>query len=154
MSHTEAPMFLSPCNATAMRKASRRITQLYVMALSPAGLRSTQYSILVEVNRDPTTPPTLNDLAAKLMTDRSALGHNLRPLEREGFIALRQGGEDRRQRLIVLTALGAAKFQEAAQLWTRAQNYFEDIVGQDQAAALRKTLLGIAHEERLASLTA
>jgi hypothetical protein len=32
----------SPCSATAMRKATRRMTQLYDDALAPAGLRSTQ----------------------------------------------------------------------------------------------------------------
>ena len=36
----------SPCSATAMRKATRRMTQLYDDALAPAALRSTQYAIL------------------------------------------------------------------------------------------------------------
>ena len=34
----------SPCIATAMRKASRRLSQLYDDALAPSGLRATQYA--------------------------------------------------------------------------------------------------------------
>jgi hypothetical protein len=41
----------SQCSATAMRKATRRMTQLYDDALAPAGLRSTQYAIVDELHR-------------------------------------------------------------------------------------------------------
>jgi hypothetical protein len=41
----------SPCIAAAIRKASRRLAQLYDDALGPAGLRTTQYSILFELDR-------------------------------------------------------------------------------------------------------
>ena len=47
----------SPCSATAMRKATRRMTQLYDDALAPAGLRSTQYAILEELDRQADAPP-------------------------------------------------------------------------------------------------
>ena len=90
---------VSPCNATALRKASRRVTQLYDAALEPTGLRSTQFAILVELANWSTDPPTLAELADALAIDRSSLGHNLRPLEREGLIVLREGAEDRRRRL-------------------------------------------------------
>ena len=89
---------VSPCNATALRKASRRVTQLYDAALEPTGLRSTQFAILVELANWSTDPPTLAELADALAIDRSSLGHNLRPLEREGLIVLREGAEDRRRR--------------------------------------------------------
>ena len=51
----------SPCSATAMRKATRRMTQLYDDALAPAGLRSTQYAILEELHRQADAPPTMGD---------------------------------------------------------------------------------------------
>jgi DNA-binding MarR family transcriptional regulator len=78
----------SSCTATAMRKASRRLTQLYDVALAPCGIRSTQFAILAEVNRRSKEPPTMRELADALVMDRSALGHNLRPLERDELIAL------------------------------------------------------------------
>ena len=144
---------ISPCNATALRKASRRLTQLYDAALEPTGLRSTQFAILVELANWSTDSPTLAELADALATDRSSLGHNLRPLEREGFIVLREGAADRRRRYIALTAKGKGKCREGLRLWRVAQDRFEHVFGRSEAAALRATLLGIAHHERLAALT-
>ena len=143
---------ISPCNATALRKASRRLTQLYDAALEPTGLRSTQFAILVELANWSTDSPTLAELADALATDRSSLGHNLRPLEREGFIVLREGAADRRRRYIALTAKGKGKCREGLRLWRVAQDRFEHVFGRSEAAALRATLLGIAHHERLAAL--
>ena len=143
---------ISLCNGTALRKASRRLTQLYNAALAPTGLRSTQLSILFELANRSTDPPTLAELADALVTDRSSLGHNLRPLEREGFIALQEGATDRRRRHIVLTSKGKTKCQEALRRWQTAQDRFERVFGRPEAAALRATLLGIAYDERLAAL--
>ena len=64
----------SPCSATAMRKATRRMTQLYDDALASTGLRSTQYAILEELDRQVDAPPTMAELAETLVLDRSALG--------------------------------------------------------------------------------
>jgi len=143
---------LIPCNATALRQASRRLTQLYDAALEPCGLRSTQLAILSEVAHWSTDPPTLAELADALAIDRSSLGHNLRPLEREGLVALGESAVDGRRRHIALTAKGKAKWREAAPLWRVAQARFEHVFGRPEAAALRATLLGIARHERLASL--
>ncbi len=93
------------CFVGAARKASRRLTQFYDDALEPCGLRSTQYSILSELARF-ASPPTLAELASALVSDRSAVGHNLRPLIRDGYVALEPGAEDRRERRIVLTPQG------------------------------------------------
>src|SRR6476660_4144620 len=101
----------SECFATAVRKASRRLTQFYDDALEPSGLRSTQYAILNELARS-AHPPTLAELASALVSDRSAVGHNLRPLTRDGYVALERGAKDRRERRIVLTARGQSKHRE------------------------------------------
>ena len=143
---------MSPCNGTAMRKASRRLTLLYDEALAPCGLRSTQYAILAELNRLEKFSPTILELAAALVMDRSALGHNLRPLERDGFLLLQTSPEDRRRRHVVMTSQGRAKLREARRLWRAAQNRFNAVFGEAEATRLRGTLLGIAHDERLAVL--
>src|SRR5258705_2720031 len=90
----------SPCSATAMRQATRRMTQLYAYALAPAGLRSTQYAILEELHRQADAPPTMGEMAETRVLDQSALRHNLRPLERDGLIALVAGDNDRRRRRV------------------------------------------------------
>ncbi len=139
------------CNATAARKASRRLTQLYDEVLAPCGLRSTQLSILWELQVRADNPPTMVDLARALVTDRSALGHNLRPLQRAGLVAFQAGARDRRRRHVVLTAHGRAKVQDAARLWQHAQRRFNEVFGETEAERLRATLLAIAHDARLDS---
>jgi DNA-binding MarR family transcriptional regulator len=143
----------SMCCSTALRKASRRVTQLYDEALAPVGLRSTQYSILMELGRRSHEAPSLQVLADALVMDRSALGHTLRPLEREGLVALQQGETDRRQRQVVLTRHGETVLARAKPLWLRAQDRFCSVFGTQKAASLRATLLGIAADERLGSLS-
>src|ERR1700694_5434080 len=78
------------CTCGSLRKASRRISQLYDTALAPAGIKSTQYSILSEVERGGFAEPvTMSELASAMVMDRSTLGHNLRPLQRDDLIVLR-----------------------------------------------------------------
>jgi DNA-binding MarR family transcriptional regulator len=140
-----------PCHATALRKAARRVTQMYEGALAETGLRSTQLAILLELTNRADKPPTMAELAESLVIERSALGHTLRPLERDGLITL-QEGEDRRQRYVVLTTKGKAKFKEGANAWRIAQERFEEIFGRTDARALRQTLLGLAYDDRFGKL--
>ena len=128
----------SICNGTALRKATRRVSPLYDSVLAPCGLRSTQRSILIHIARAGT--PTMGDLAAALVLDRSALAHNLKPLERDGFVAVVVDPEDKRSRLVKLTARGEAKLGESQRLWQKAQHRFETTFGPEQASALRQSL--------------
>ena len=140
------------CFATAVRKASRRMTQLYDDALESSGLKSTQFAILHEIATRGSAPLTMGELAEALVMDRSALGHNLRPLARDKLIALEPSEADGRRKLVVLTAKGRAKYGSAAPLWQRGQDRFAAVFGRSAALSLRSTLLAIAHEERLARL--
>jgi DNA-binding MarR family transcriptional regulator len=140
-----APGDTNRCNNTALRKATRRVSQLYDSVLAPTGLRSTQRSILLNISRFGS--PTMGQLAASLVLDRSALGHNLRPLEREGFIVLDVDPDDRRNRLAKLTRKGESKLRETAALWQQAQERFENKFGVARAKALRDALAVIAAEE-------
>jgi DNA-binding MarR family transcriptional regulator len=72
--------------------------------------------------------------------DRGALTHNLKPLERDGFVDIRIDPADRRNRLVALTAAGRAKLEESAALWKRAQDGFEAAFGVAKSASLRKAL--------------
>jgi DNA-binding MarR family transcriptional regulator len=133
------------CNNTALRKATRRVSQLYDSILAPTGLRSTQRSILLNIARFGS--PTMGELAASLVLDRSALGHNLKPLERDGLVILEIDPTDKRNRLAKLTRKGNAKLQETAALWNTAQERFENKFGVAKAKALRDVLALIAAEE-------
>jgi DNA-binding MarR family transcriptional regulator len=135
----------NPCNGTALRKATRRVSQLYDAVLAPCGLRSTQRSMLIYIAR--LKAPTMGDLAAALVLDRSALAHNLKPLERDGLVAIEPAPEDRRSRLVRLTKRGEAKLAESMGLWRNAQARFEKAFGVERAEALRSTLALVASEE-------
>jgi DNA-binding MarR family transcriptional regulator len=94
-------------------EATRALMAIELLALAPSGLRVTQYALLSELERRSKKPPTMHELSDSMVMDRSALGHNLRPLERDGLIALEESKENRRRRHVVVTAQGRAKHREA-----------------------------------------
>ena len=132
------------CNCTALRKASRRASQLYDEALASIGLRVTQLAILNQIHRMET--PAMGELARALVMDRGALAHNVKPLERDGLIETAADPADRRNRLIALTRAGRRKIVEAERPWTRAQERFEASFGAKESAALRRALDFIASD--------
>ncbi|NEU99564.1 MarR family winged helix-turn-helix transcriptional regulator [Bradyrhizobium uaiense] len=134
MAKTEA----TRCNLTALRKATRRVSQLYDQALATSGLRGTQRAILVHVRR--TGAPTMGELAAALVLDRTALNHNLKPLARDGLLTITVDKNDRRSRLVRLTKRGEARLADSQAAWLEAQDRFETAFGARQAADLRQTL--------------
>jgi DNA-binding MarR family transcriptional regulator len=81
------------CNCFAVRSAARHVSQFYDRFLAPTGLRTTQFSILAKLNRK--GPLTINELAKDMIMDRTTLGRNVRPLERDGLIAIEAVQSDR-----------------------------------------------------------
>jgi DNA-binding MarR family transcriptional regulator len=134
------------CNCSALRKASRRLSQLYDSALAPSGLRVTQFGVLAEIQRCGNAPPTIRALAEALVMDQSTIGQNLRPLDREGLVTLEADASDARRRRVKLTREGRARLEAARPLWSAAQARFEGRFGERPAAELRATLLNIARE--------
>ena len=129
---------LSDCNCLAVRQAARYVTQLYDRHLAASGLRTSQYGILARLKRR--GPMSINELAAELVIDRTTLGRNVRPLERDGLIAVTPGPTDRRVKELRLTAAGDQLFQETRQAWVEAQRSFETGFGPERSAELRGLL--------------
>src|SRR5579863_1557722 len=104
------PAAINPaaCNCLALRQAARHVTQIYDQFLAPSGLRATQYSILARLQRKGAM--TINALAAELVMDRTTLGRNILPLQRDGLVAIGPGKSDRRSKELQLTGQGAARF--------------------------------------------
>lgn len=150
---TAAPLPRSACTCGSLRKASRRISQFYDTALAPVGIKSTQYSILSEVDRGSLEGPvTMCELATAMVMDRSTLGHNLKPLERDDLVILRLSADDRRKRYVELTRKGRLTLRRSRRLWQHAEGRFESIFGKKPAAELRAVLLSIAGNKELDSL--
>jgi DNA-binding MarR family transcriptional regulator len=133
------------CNCLALRQATRHVTQFYDQFISPLGLRATQYSILARLHRKGAM--TINALAAELVMDRTTLGRNILPLQRDGFIAIEPGKTDRRRKDVRLTRTGIERFQAAQKGWTKAQAEFERAFGVKRAEALRTLLEDVTSRE-------
>ena len=133
------------CNCLALRQAARHVTQFYDHFLAATGLRTTQFSILAKLRR--LGPMTISALAADLVMDRTTLGRNLQPLEREGLVAVVQGRADRRSREIRLTDAGAERLRTAVEGWVKAQAGFEAVFGAQRSSELREILHAVSASE-------
>src|SRR5438128_12181911 len=107
------------CICLAVRQAARHVTQFYDRLLAPSGLRTTQFSILAKLRRS--APMTINALAAEMVMDRTTLGRNILPLERDGLVAVEQGSRDRRSKELRVTAAGEARFRAGMRGRVQAQ---------------------------------
>ncbi len=139
----------SDCSCSALRMAARRVTQAYDAALAPEKLTVSQFALLSTLaNQDgQIAPPTVSALAETLALDRTTLGHNLRPLERDGFVLVEPDARDGRIRRIRLTGEGRAKRDRCLPLWRATQDRFDAAFGPVRADALRADLIAIARAD-------
>jgi DNA-binding MarR family transcriptional regulator len=108
----------TPCLCNALRQASRAVSRLYDDELRGVGLRITQYSLLRQLSR--AGEVRQRDFGGLTSLDETTLTRNLRPLIDSGWVAI-GAGEDRREKLVRLTEVGAAKLRKARPAWERAQ---------------------------------
>lgn len=129
---------LDACNCFAVRKAARRMTQIYDAKLAPSGVRVTQFMILMALNN--VGGLSVNRLAELMVMNRTTMGKNLRPLERDGLVDVRISKEDRRSRDILLTRKGRSLLDRAYPLWRSAHDSFEQEHGVKFAEQFRSIL--------------
>jgi DNA-binding MarR family transcriptional regulator len=115
-----------PCICTRLRQAARAVSQMYDNALDAAGLTITGYALLARI--DKLLSPSMNELADASVMDRSTLSRNLKPLTDAKLIATR-AGEDRRRKVITLTAKGRKTLADAYPRWQDAQERFKQSYG-------------------------
>lgn len=139
----------SRCNATVLRMASRKLSHMYDVALAPIGLKATQLSLLAELARRKGKPYTLKELADSLVMDRSTIGQNIRPLERDRYVKTDRDAEDGRNRLVRLTVDGESILTQGLKIWGSVQEKFELAVGKAESEALRGVLAALIENESL-----
>jgi DNA-binding MarR family transcriptional regulator len=115
----------TPCLCNALRQASRAVSRLYDEELRDVGLRTTQYSLLRYLSR--AGEVRQRDLGGLTSLDETTLTRNLRPLKKNGWVAVR-AGEDRREKWFSITPKGAAKLEEARPAWERAQQRMRSLL--------------------------
>jgi DNA-binding MarR family transcriptional regulator len=128
------------CNCFAVRSAARHVSQFYDQFLAPIGLRTTQFSILAKLKR--LEPLTINALAKDMVVDRTTLGRNVLPLERDGLIRIEPIASDRRAKELHLTNARKTSAGRA-----QAQAQFETTFGTKRAAELRALLCSVVASE-------
>ncbi|MCG2583249.1 MarR family winged helix-turn-helix transcriptional regulator [Massilia sp. TS11] len=119
-----------------MRKLTRTVSRVYDQHLAAAGLKVTQYSLLVNIGR---TPGPLAELANRLSLERTTLSRNLKPLLDAGWVQVVPGA-DSRTRIVSLTAAGRATVCHARRAWEAAQAAVHAALGAEQVAALHAML--------------
>ena len=130
------------CNCAALRQAARHVTRLYDDALAPLGLGANQYSILSTL--EGVGASAIHEVAARLVMDRSTLGHLLRPLEERRLVRRKRSPHDARTRIVAVTAEGRAALERGRVLWADAQGRFERALGTGTSRRLRVLLDRVA----------
>lgn len=125
------------CACFHLRKAARVVTQIYDESLSPAGLSSGQFVLLLAVRL--LDAPTLQQLAATIWVDRTALGRTVQPLARRGYVRVTRG-EDRRARVVTLTPAGHRALRTGYAHWKKAQRRMLRLLGNAGLKSLLATL--------------
>jgi DNA-binding MarR family transcriptional regulator len=117
----------NPCLCFHLRKAARVVTQLYDEQFRKTGYRVTQMTILMAVEK--LSPVNVQQLAKAVVTDRTTLSRNLKPLLRDGMIQF-CSCDDQRQRQVAITPRGKALIQQADPIWKKVQKTLHEKIGQ------------------------
>lgn len=129
------------CTHTALRVASRQLTQLYDDALAPAGVTSGQALVVARIDEMGGAPggtgPSLQALAKRLSIQISALTHALRPLVRDGLVEVVVDASDRRVKRAVLTEQGLKQTRQMYLLWRALNERIDAVLGAGTTEQLR-----------------
>lgn len=128
------------CLCLATQRAARALARRFDDAFRPLDLTNGQFSLLMALNRP--KPPTIAPLAEFLAMDRTTLTAALKPLERRGLILISVDPDDRRSRLLRLTAKGRGLLAKALPIWKEHHALLDRETG--PADGLRKSLALLA----------
>ena len=123
------------CFCFAARRTARLLSRRYDDALRPVELNTGQFSTLMVVAGAGSI--SVQHLADRLEMDRTTATAALKPLERRGLLTIAPDVQDKRSKVVALTAQGYALLRKASPLWQAAQRQVEQRVGGKNAAGLR-----------------
>ena len=127
------------CVGGCVRKLNRMVTAIYDGALAGAGLKTSQFSVLVAVaNRGKARPAELIEL---LQMDESTLSRNVERMCARGWLRLERN-EDRRSHLIEVTDEGQALIRKSLPAWRQAQQKVSQRIGANSVIVCEKGAFG------------
>jgi DNA-binding MarR family transcriptional regulator len=125
------------CVGGCVRKLNRMVSAIYDSALASAGLKTSQFSVLVSVaNRKQARPA---QLTKHLRLDESTLSRNVERMCARGWLRLVQDA-DRRSHLIEVTDKGHTLIRKSLPAWQKAQAEVSRRLGTDTVAELKSAL--------------
>ena len=133
------------CLCLHAQRAARTLSRLFDEAFQPLGLTSGQFSLLNALNRP--NPPAIGQVARLLAMDRTTLTAALKPLERDGLVAVTVDPDDRRSRLLHLTGKGRNVLARAVPVWRDLHGAIEARLSGFMPDDLRGALNDLARSE-------
>lgn len=140
-----APSAATKCAAGTLRRACRSIARLYDGHLARAGLTTTQFSLLTQLERHG-EPVSLSQLAEEQVFERSSLYRALAPLQRDDLVRVTPGRG--RAKRVALTTRGVRRIAKARPHWQSAQDAFLDQFGRSAWTTLAAQLGDIIETAR------
>jgi DNA-binding MarR family transcriptional regulator len=131
------------CTCLRMRRATRRVTQLYDHALGVAGLTVNQFGLLAYLqgaNLAGADGLSIGFIADFLGMDPTTLNRNLKPLVARGLVRNAPDPTDGRVREVQITGKSQRTLFGALPLWREAQAQVEKALGAKETAALNELL--------------
>jgi DNA-binding MarR family transcriptional regulator len=125
------------CIGFRVRMLNRMVTAIYDDALSEAGLKTSQFNLLVAVTNLEESRPA--ELAKILEMDESTVSRNVERMCARDWLRL-EPDNDRRSHLIKVTDKGLAVIHKGYPAWQKAQDEVSRRLGADNVAALRSVL--------------
>lgn len=126
------------CLCLHVQRAARALARRFDEMFRPLGLTSGQFSLLMSLNRP--EPPSMGAVAPLLAMDRTTLTAALKPLQRRGLVEITDSPEDRRVRLLVLTAAGRALLARALPVWRQVHAEIEGRLPEGGGDRMREML--------------
>ena len=130
------------CLCLHVQRAARALARRFDEALRPLGLTNGQFSLMMSLNRP--EAPAISAVASLLAMDRTTLTAALKPLERRGLVRITKNNEDRRARLLELTARGKKLLARAVPAWRFTHAAVEAGLGDGEPDHLRKSLRALS----------
>jgi len=130
------------CLCLHVQRAARALARRFDEAFRPLGLTNGQFSLLMSLNRP--DPPPMGPVANLLAIDRTTLTAALKPLERRGLVLVEKDENDRRSRILILTAKGLELLARAVPIWQSTHAEIEAQLGYKGPDHLRADLRAVS----------
>jgi len=129
------------CVCFNLRRVTRIVTQFFDLEMRRHGIRSTQGSVLAALHT--AGPSNMAELSEILGMERTTLLRNLRPLQRDGLVAVEGGGHGRFVELSITTK-GLKQLEKLSPACESAQRRAVKVLGEKRWSALLADLDAVA----------